>query len=123
MFPTEQSDDILFHHDPHQEDFLQQDLILGQASLEGGNLTNKMRKGKQKILATAKDNDGNDNINNSVKKIMRKEIERQRRQHMSMLNASLRSLLPLESIKVITTSIPLFSFHYTSSISLLDRHT
>ncbi|XP_031260645.1 transcription factor bHLH118-like [Pistacia vera] len=59
-----------------------------------------MRKGKQhKILASAKDNDGSDNFNDSEKKIIRKEIERQRRQHMSMLNASLRSLLPLESIK------------------------
>ncbi|TXG70807.1 hypothetical protein EZV62_005742 [Acer yangbiense] len=40
-------------------------------------------------------------ISNNVleKKIVRKENERLRRQHMSMLNASLRSLLPLESIK------------------------
>ncbi|XP_044468573.1 transcription factor bHLH126-like [Mangifera indica] len=59
-----------------------------------------MRKGKQQnILSSAKDSDRCDNINDSEKKILRKEIERKRRQEMSMLNASLRSLLPLESIK------------------------
>ncbi|KAK4838017.1 hypothetical protein QYF36_010384 [Acer negundo] len=54
---------------------------------------------KYKILSPAENN--NDRISNNVleKKIVRKENERLRRQHMSMLNASLRSLLPLESIK------------------------
>ncbi|KAL5744465.1 hypothetical protein ACOSQ2_027581 [Xanthoceras sorbifolium] len=82
MFPPPRSDDLFFtNFDSHQEDFVQQNLILGQASLEEiSNLTNKKN-------------------NDCEKKISRKEIERQRRQHMSNLNASLRSLLPLESIK------------------------
>ncbi|KAI9159881.1 hypothetical protein LWI28_002827 [Acer negundo] len=98
----QESGGFFVNFDPHLEDFLEQDLILGgQASLEGSNLTtNKVGMGKKyKILSPAENN--NDRISNNVleKKIVRKENERLRRQHMSMLNASLRSLLPLESIK------------------------
>ncbi|KAK3220864.1 hypothetical protein Dsin_014834 [Dipteronia sinensis] len=94
MFPPPGIDhDSFFNHfNPHQEDFIQQDPIPGQASLEGSDLTNN--------------NNNNNNIEGigsnydcDQRKILRKEIERQRRQHMSKLNASLRSLLPLESIK------------------------
>ncbi|KAL5812848.1 hypothetical protein ACOSQ3_027798 [Xanthoceras sorbifolium] len=102
MFPPHQESGFLINFDSHQEDFLQQDLILlGQASLEGSNLTSdKVGMGqKYKILSPAGKN--NDRNSNHVleKKIAHKEIERLRRQHMSMLNASLRSLFPLESIK------------------------
>ncbi|KAK0596942.1 hypothetical protein LWI29_020404 [Acer saccharum] len=92
MFPPPGIDhDSFFNHfNPHQEDFIQQDPISGQASLEGSDLTNNNNNYYEGIGS---------NNDCDQRKILRKEIERQRRQHMSKLNASLRSLLPLESIK------------------------
>ncbi|XWS61070.1 hypothetical protein CRYUN_Cryun07bG0094100 [Craigia yunnanensis] len=100
MFPS-YSDDSLYEicGIPHYEDLVQQNLTSGEASVEGSNLTQRMGKGKQlKNLAAANNNDGNA-AGNDAKKILRKEIERQRRQQMAKLYGKLRSLLPLESIK------------------------
>lgn len=106
MFPPGQSDDpFMFHYNPYQEHSnIQQDLIVqGQASVERNIDGYKMAKGQQHkllIAATEKVNDGKSHNNNNENMILRKDIERQRREHMSMLHASLRSLLPLQSIKV-----------------------
>ncbi|KAK2653704.1 hypothetical protein Ddye_013560 [Dipteronia dyeriana] len=82
MFPpAPPSDEYFFiNHfiNPRQEDFIQQDLILTNINYSQGRRSN---------------------INDCEKKILHKEIERQRRRHMSKLNASLRSLLHLDSIK------------------------
>ncbi|XWS50632.1 hypothetical protein CRYUN_Cryun12cG0102800 [Craigia yunnanensis] len=102
MFPSHQSDVFLYEISdiPHYEDFVQQNLTSGEASVERSNLTQLMGNGKRLIkkLPTANNNDGNA-AGNDAKKIMRKEIERQRRQQMAKLYGNLRSLLPLESIK------------------------
>ncbi|XVE64131.1 hypothetical protein DITRI_Ditri07aG0077400 [Diplodiscus trichospermus] len=102
MFPSHPRDDFLYEMSniPHYEDFRQQNPTSGEASVKGNNLTQKMGKGKRliKSLAAANNNDGN-SAGNDVKKIMRKEIERQRRLKMAKLYGRLRSLLPLESIK------------------------
>lgn len=103
MFPFQQSDEVWpqISSNPYLEDHLDQEgLNLGQDSpLHGSDdLPNFMEKDQtQNILATS--SNANDSGVNE-KKISRKEIERQRRQQMSTLHASLRSLLPLESIKV-----------------------
>lgn len=105
MFPSIQSDEWMYEISdiPHMEDLKQQNLTSGEASVEGisSNLTQRMGKAKRlKSLANNNDGDAADNNDRDAKKIMRKEIERQRRQQMAKLYEKLRLLLPLESIKV-----------------------
>ncbi|XP_034710793.1 transcription factor bHLH118-like isoform X1 [Vitis riparia] len=52
---------------------------------------------RQKVVLTPGNNTENTSSRN--KKIVRRDMERQRRQEMANLNASLRSLLPLEYVK------------------------
>lgn len=52
---------------------------------------------------------GNDNAN---KKVIHREVERQRRQEMSNLYSSLRSLLPMEYVRVNSSSLNLFFFFW-----------
>ncbi|XP_050387882.1 transcription factor bHLH36-like [Argentina anserina] len=102
MFPfphDHQNKDLEFQTSstPHQEDFMQQNLIMMGGShevlpsdLQGCGLSNI--------------NISEANINNVAtdphqRKIMRRDNERQRRQVMGIHTASLRSLLPLELIK------------------------
>ncbi|XP_022738480.1 transcription factor bHLH118-like [Durio zibethinus] len=100
MFPSHQSDDFLYeiYGIPHHGDFVQQNLTSGEASVEGSNRIGKGKRPKN-LAAAANNNDGNYATANDAKKILRKEIERQRRQKMAKLYGKLRSLLPVESIK------------------------
>ncbi|KAJ8771471.1 hypothetical protein K2173_026648 [Erythroxylum novogranatense] len=85
--------------DPYLQDFvLQEDPIF--SGHQGSNLTSFMEEGDQPHNTTLPtSNNGDQNLANEDKKAIRKEIERQRRQQMSTLHASLRSLLPLASLK------------------------
>ncbi|KAK7280033.1 hypothetical protein RJT34_25095 [Clitoria ternatea] len=60
-------------------------------SLEGCDPSQKMAEENEHLILTTSDND--------EKKIIRREIEKQRRTYMSILCASLRSSLPLELIR------------------------
>ncbi|XP_017252049.1 transcription factor bHLH118 [Daucus carota subsp. sativus] len=95
MFSLKQGDELVFqiqtnNPNPDQQS-IQQDLALSQASPQGGN--KRLRKKPSSFGEdTSKDDERS-------KKIMHREIERQRRQEMGQLHGSLRSLLPLEFIK------------------------
>ncbi|KAK9291812.1 hypothetical protein L1049_019762 [Liquidambar formosana] len=102
MFPFHQSDELLFKiSSPYPHHDTQQNLTQDHASLDGSNLITGMGKSwDKKLLSSTQGNvdDDNRNIGNN-KKLMHKEIERQRRQEMTSLYATLRLQLPPEYIK------------------------
>ena len=115
MFPLHQGGELCFKisPSPHQQDNIPQDLILAQyAEIHGSDMTNNMENGRQRTLISMDSNEvARDNKNNSMKKMMHRVIERQRRQEMAIHHASLRALLPLEFIRVRNlqfSSIPSF---------------
>ncbi|KAK7283690.1 hypothetical protein RIF29_13392 [Crotalaria pallida] len=107
MFPLQRGNELLiqFSNDPHQEHAghqISQDLILEDydSLLEVNNSDKKVsRRSQQKKLIFGAEKSHGDSNDYKKKKIVHREIERQRRQEMATLHASLRSLLPLEFIK------------------------
>ncbi|PQP92798.1 hypothetical protein Pyn_13110 [Prunus yedoensis var. nudiflora] len=97
MFPLHQGKKLVFQtsSNPPQKHTISEDRILGHAISTG--------KSRRRKLAAAFNYDmidQNSNDHNKKKKMMmHRENERQRRQEMGTLHASLRSLLPLEFIK------------------------
>ena len=66
------------------------------------------KSARQKVVFTPGNNV--ENSSGSNKKIIRTDMEQQQRQEMANLNASLRSMLPLEYVKV-----KKFVFFFTST--------
>lgn len=73
---------------------------------------------RQKVVLTPGKN--TENTSSSNKKILRRDMERQRRQEMANLNASLRSLLPLEYVKVKKLNFIFFFFFPSSIFNVMD---
>lgn len=104
MFPLHQSNELVFKvfSDPHHQHKISQDLIMGQASLDGSNFntSKSLGKGLRRKLCDNLDKNFVNCNDNKKQKMMHREIERQRRQEMATLYVALRSFLPLEFIKV-----------------------
>lgn len=113
MFPLHTGDELFFNNvssTSHHQYKIPQDLILGHASVDGCIINDNMGKSRRpKTCSMDTEKIPVDNKNNNNKKMMHRDIERQRRQEMATLYASLRSLLPLEFIKV---KNPIFSFPF-----------
>ncbi|KAJ6761263.1 ACHAETE-SCUTE TRANSCRIPTION FACTOR-RELATED [Salix purpurea] len=103
MFPLHQGGELCFKisPSPHQQDNIPPDLIPAQyAEIHGSDMTKSMEKGRRRNLTSMDSNEvARDNKNSSMKKMMHRVIERQRRQEMAIHHASLRALLPLEFIR------------------------
>lgn len=113
MFPLHQGNELLFRvpYTPSKQHTIQQDMILDCASLDASNLSNHKGHSSAGNLSARENSDeiANDG-KKKRKKIMHRDMERQRRQDMATLYSSLRSLLPLEYVKVKKLSTIFFYF-------------
>ncbi|XP_031260641.1 transcription factor bHLH36 isoform X2 [Pistacia vera] len=102
MFPLNSGDELFFNasSNPHQQYNIPEDLICGRDSQDASNITNNSGRSRRRRKSCVMDTADDTNSDNNKKKMMHRDIERQRRQEMATLHASLRSLLPLEYIKL-----------------------
>ncbi|XP_016462318.1 transcription factor bHLH118-like isoform X1 [Nicotiana tabacum] len=79
----------------------QQDLVKVDTNSLARNDTNKKKRSRRLLSSVSKDSTSNEIMdqNKLIKRIAHRDIERQRRQEMAHLYASLRSHLPLEFLK------------------------
>ncbi|XP_015877971.2 transcription factor bHLH120 [Ziziphus jujuba] len=100
MFPLHQSNksSLFISFTSNEQGIVSKDLVLdhGNSVDRSRNLSNHMGKIRPKKL---NENPDHHHDERNEKKKLRREIERQRRQEMTTLYVSLRSLLPLELIK------------------------
>ncbi|XAR71767.1 hypothetical protein NMG60_11018177 [Bertholletia excelsa] len=97
IFPLKQANELVFQPTVQPEE------TVGHSSLASSNLVADAAAaatGKSRRRGSAANREGDESGGNKQeKRIVHRDIERQRRQEMSSLYASLRSLLPLEYIK------------------------
>ncbi|ESW24364.1 hypothetical protein PHAVU_004G124300 [Phaseolus vulgaris] len=102
MFPLQRGNELVIqfsNSSNHQQHKISQDLILDDYASLDDNVSGKKFSRSQPENLFCEENKKNHDSNEHVKKMIHKEIERQRRQEMTTCYASLRSLLPLEFIK------------------------
>ncbi|KAL3521472.1 hypothetical protein ACH5RR_019621 [Cinchona calisaya] len=98
MYPFQQSNELenQIPYIPCQPDQILDNLVtFDNTSTLPPTIGKKQRRSSSEI----QENGSQENEHNMLKRIMHRDIERQRRQEMANLHASLRSLLPVEYIK------------------------
>ncbi|CAI9767550.1 unnamed protein product [Fraxinus pennsylvanica] len=101
MFSLQQGYELVFQPPlVFQSDQILQDLIMDHTLLNNSSLnTRSGEKGQQKSVSF-QENKGESTFDESyIRKLVHRDIERQRRQEMTKLYASLRSLVPPEYLK------------------------
>lgn len=96
--PNQQQDMLLddlfmgqtLQHHPHNPNLVNNEVVLMSKEQQYNNYETLLSPACSKLS----------NINNNERKVIRRDNERQRRQHMAILHSSLRSHLPLQLIKV-----------------------
>ncbi|PSR91532.1 Transcription factor bHLH120 like [Actinidia chinensis var. chinensis] len=97
VFPYDQMDELLqLSPVPFQQHRIQEDTLLVTPSLCNGDITGEPGNSRRRKSPVAQDDTP---LDYKIKKIIHRDVERQRRQEMAALNRSLRSLLPLEHVK------------------------
>ncbi|KAI3458234.1 hypothetical protein Pfo_014897 [Paulownia fortunei] len=100
MFPLQSERLVLEDPSFFEQDKILEDLLANCEALEGNKLTDKgVKKRQRKASSAAGIHENKDEGSNEFQKSVHRDVERQRRQEMAGLYASLRSLLPLEYIK------------------------
>ncbi|KAG8381421.1 hypothetical protein BUALT_Bualt06G0120300 [Buddleja alternifolia] len=92
MSPLQDSDDLVFQEPSNP----QRGLLVDHNLVTTDTKKRQLRRSKSGF---EENKDEETNESNKLRKIMHRDVERQRRQEMASLHASLRSLLPLEYIK------------------------
>ncbi|KAL2540107.1 Transcription factor bHLH [Abeliophyllum distichum] len=101
MFRLQHGDELVFQPPSGiKQDEIMQDLTMDHPLLNNSNhSTSKWKRGEQRSSGTQENKDGSTFHDSNIRKLMHRDIERQRRQEMTNLHASLRSLVPLEYLK------------------------
>ncbi|KAG8381424.1 hypothetical protein BUALT_Bualt06G0120600 [Buddleja alternifolia] len=104
MFPLQPRDELVFVTPSlSQPDNLIPDinLLIVDHAISGSNISfsSSDHRGDRETQFVNRQRQTNGRDENNIKRIIHRDLERQRRQEMAQLHASLRSLLPLDHIK------------------------
>ncbi|KAF2315719.1 hypothetical protein P3X46_023723 [Hevea brasiliensis] len=99
MFPLHQGNEMCFQISSNPPHKIPQGLILSHPALYGSDVTDDLGNSRRRKSISRDSGETARNKDSDKKKLLHRDIERQRRQEMATLYASLRSLLPLEYIK------------------------